>query len=164
MFTKLDLKDAYHRIRIQERDKWKTAFRTRYGHFEYIMMLFGLTNTPATFQAYINKILSSLLDEFYVIYLNDILIFSNSKEKHLLHVREVLERLRHYSLYANPKKYQFLATEVEFLGFIVSTEGVSIDRSRVEAIQSWLKPVSYYNIQVFLDFCNFFRRFIYRYS
>lgn len=164
VFTKLDLKDAYHRIRIKEGDEWKTAFRTRYGHFEYMVMPFGLTNAPATFQAYINKALAGLLDEFCVVYLDDILIFSNSKEEHQRHVREVLERLRRFRLFANPKKCQFSATEVEFLGFIVSTEGVAMDQSRVDAIRSWPKPTSYHEVQVFLGFCNFFRRFIHRYS
>ena len=164
VFTKLDLKDAYHRIRIRKGDEWKTAFRTRYGHFEYIVMPFGLTNAPATFQAYINKALAGLLDEFCVVYLDDILIFSNSEEEHIDHVRQVLQRLRQFKLYANPKKCQFLIREVEFLGFIVSTEGVAMDKSRIDTIQNWPRPKTYHEVQVFLGFVNFFRRFIRYYS
>ena len=163
-FTKLDLKDAYHRLRIKKGDEWKTAFRTRYGHFEYLVMPFGLTNAPATFQAYINKSLAGLLDHFCVVYLDNILIYSNSKEEHLDHVRQVLLRLRRFRLYANPKKCEFFTTQVEFLGFIVSTSGVTMDQSRVDTIQTWPVPRSFHDVQVFLGFVNFYRRFIHRYS
>ena len=163
-FTKLDLKDAYHRLRIKKGDEWKTAFRTRYGHFEYLVMPFGLTNAPATFQAYINKSLAGLLDHFCVVYLDDILIYSNSREEHFEHVCQVLKRLRQYQLYANPKKCEFFTTKVEFLGFVVSVNGVTMDQNRVDTIQSWPKPKSFHEVQVFLGFVNFYRRFIHRYS
>jgi transposase InsO family protein len=164
IFTKLDLKDAYHRIRIREGDEWKTAFRTRYGHFEYLVMPFGLTNAPATFQSYINQALSGLVDIFCVVYLDDILIYSQTREEHTLHVRRVLERLKKWSLYANPKKCVFYTDRVEFLGFIVSREGVAMDPSRVSAISEWPIPKSYHDVQVFLGFANFYRRFIENYS
>ena len=163
-FTKLDLKDAYHRIRIRRGDEWKTAFRTRYGHFEYLVMPFGLTNAPATFQAYINKSLIGLIDQFCVVYLDDILIYSETPEEHIRHVKQVLERLRRASLFVSLKKCEFFTTEVEFLGFIVSTDGVSMDKRRVAAIQEWPKPKSYHDVQVFLGFVNFYRRFIHHYS
>jgi hypothetical protein len=131
VFSKLDLKDAYHRIGIEGKDTWKTAFRTRYGHFEYLVMPFGLTNAPATFQAYINKALAGYVDDFCVVYLDDILIYSSSREKHVEHVRKVLERLQQFALYANRKKCTFFTQEVEFLGFIVSPQGVTMDESRV---------------------------------
>ena len=163
-FTKLDLKDAYHRIRIRKGDEWKTAFRTRYGHFEYLVMPFGLTNAPATFQAYINKSLIGLIDQFYVVYLDDILIYSETQETHVEHVKQVLDRLRRASLFVSLKKCEFFTTRVEFLGFIVSTTGVAMDPRRVAAIQKWPKPKSYHEIQVFLGFVNFYRRFIHHYS
>jgi hypothetical protein len=100
IFSQLDLRDAYHRIRIRLGDEWKTAFRTRYSHFEYTVMPFGLTNAPATFQSYINRALAGLLDKFCVVYLDDILIFSQTEEEHIRHVREVLQRLRTFRLYA----------------------------------------------------------------
>ena len=163
-FTKLDLKDAYHRIRIRKGDEWKTAFRTRYGHFEYLVMPFGLTNAPATFQAYINKSLIGLIDHFCVVYLDDILIYSNSISKHVEHVKQVLKRLRESSLFVSLKKCEFFTTEVEFLGFVVSVDGVAMDQRRVAAIQDWPKPKSYHDVQVFLGFVNFYRRFIHHYS
>src|SRR5580692_3006767 len=110
-------------IAIAKEDQWKTAFRTRYGHFEYCVMPFGLTNSPATFQAYINKALSRLVDVICVVYLDDILIYSENLKDHRRHVREVFKRLRRFSLYANLKKCLFFQTEVEFLGFIVGRQG-----------------------------------------
>jgi hypothetical protein len=163
-YTKLDLKDAYHRIRIKAGDEWKTAFRTRYGHFEYRVMPFGLANAPATFQAYINKALHGLLDDICVVYLDDILIYSHEEERHEEHVRRVLERLQQYSLFANLKKCVFDVDEVEFLGFIVGTKGVSVDRSRIETIAEWPQPKTFREVQQFLGFANFYRRFILKYS
>ena len=164
VYTKLDLTDAYHRIRIQEGDEWKTAFRTRYGHFEYVVMPFGLTNAPATFQAYINEALMGLLDIIAVAYMDDIMIFSATREEHEDHVRQVLKRLRKYGLYANLAKCEFSTDAVDFLGFRISTAGVSMDPSRVQAIVDWPVPTSFREIQVFLGFCNFYRGFIILYS
>ena len=127
-------------------------------------MPFGLTNSPATFQAYINKALSGLVNVICVVYLDDILIYSENLEDHRRHVREVFERLRRFSLYANLKKYSFFQTEVEFLGFIVGRQGTRMDPKRVEAVTQWPQPKSVHNIQVFLSFVNFYRRFIEGYS
>ena len=164
VFTKLDLKNAYHHIRIRKGDEWKTAFCTRYGHFEYLVMPFGLTNAPATFQAYINKLLTGLMDKFCVVYLDNILIYSDCQSEHLDHVKQVLERLRRFGLYASLKKCDFFTTKVKFLGFMVSTNGVAMDQRRVAAIQEWPKPKSYHEVQVFLGFVNFYQRFIHHYS
>ena len=150
VFTKLDLKDAYHRIRIRKGDEWKTAFRTRYGHFEYLVMPFGLSNAPATFKAYINQALIGLVDVTCVVYLDDILIYSEKKEDHDNHVKEVLERLRQHRLYINLKKCDFDSPQVEFLGFIVSTGGVAMDAQRVQSVVDWPEPDSIRAIQVFL--------------
>ena len=164
VFSKLDLKDAYHHIRICKGDEWKTAFRTRYGHFEYMVMPFGLANAPATFQAYINRALAGLVDIFCVVYLDDILIYSKSIEDHREHVMQILKRLRRFQLYANLKKCKFSTTKVEFLGFIISTDGVLMDPRRVEAICDWPVPKTFREVQVFLGFANFYRRFIRHYS
>ena len=164
VFTKLELKDAYHCIRIQKGNEWKTAFRTRYGYFEYLVMPFGLTNASATFQAYINKLLTGLMDKFCVVYLDDILIYLDSQPEHLDHVKQVFERLRRFGLYASLKKCDFFTTKVKFLGFIVSTNEVAMDQRRVAAIQEWPKQKSYHEVQVFLGFVNFYWRFIHHYS
>ena len=148
VFSKIDLKNAYYRIRIQEGDEWKTAFCTRYGHFEYLVMPFGLTNAPATFQAYINRALRGYIDDFCVVYLDDILIFSQSEEDHHQHLDLVCERLRQFELYANAKKCSFYQSEVEFLGFIVNTKGLRMDPNQIKAVEGWLDhpPKTYRDI------------------
>ncbi|RMZ74713.1 hypothetical protein DV737_g5810, partial [Chaetothyriales sp. CBS 132003] len=164
VFTKLDLKDAYYRIRIRKGDEWKTAFRTRYGHFEYTVMPFGLVNAPATFQAYINKALSGLLDEFCVVYLDDILIFSQNEKEHEKHVKTVLQRLRQHSLFCKLSKCEFKTDEVSFLGFVVNAEGISMESDRVASVRDWPTPQSPKELMTFLGFANFYRRFIANYS
>jgi RNase H-like domain found in reverse transcriptase/Reverse transcriptase (RNA-dependent DNA polymerase)/Retroviral aspartyl protease len=164
VFTQLDLRDAYHRIRIRSGDEWKTAFRTRYGHFEYMVMPFGLANAPATFQSYINRALSDLLDTCCVVYLDDILIYSSSEEEHRNHVRMVLGRLRQFRLYAKLSKCAFGVDTVSFLGFVVSPDGVTMERDRVQTIQEWPEPTCAKDILSFIGFANFYRRFIEGYS
>src|ERR1044072_2919666 len=129
-------------------------------------MPFGLTNAPAAFQAYINQALRGLVDDFCIVYLDDILIFSRSEKEHAEHLRLVCERLRSAELYANPLKCQFYQKEMEFLGFIINTKGVKMDPDRVKTIQEWKEhpPKSYRDVQVLLGFCNFYRRFIEGYS
>lgn len=164
VYTKLDLKDAYHRIRIREGDEWKTAFRCRYGHFEYQVMPFGLVNAPATFQEFINDVLRGLIDVTSIVYLDDILIYSSDVAKHQKHVREVLARLRQHGLYVNLSKCEFGTTTVGYLGFIITPEGIHMERRRTEEIAQWPLPTSVRDIQVFLGFTGFYRRFIKGYS
>jgi transposase InsO family protein len=164
VFSALDLKDAYYRIPIKRSDSWKTAFRTRYGHFEYNVMPFGLTNAPATFQAYINRALAGLVDVCCVVYLDDILVYSDTREQHVRDLRAVLERLRKFALYASWKKCKFFTQEVEFLGYIVGVAGVSMDPRRVTTVEEWPRPTTLREVQVFLGFANFYRRFIRSYS
>lgn len=163
-FTKLDLKGAYNLVRIAEGDEWKTAFRTRYGHFEYLVMPFGLTNAPATFQAFLNDVLREHLDNFVVIYLDDILIYSRDARDHVQHVRMVLSKLQAADLQVNLDKCVFHASEVEFLGYVISHNGIRMDSSKVQAVLEWPTPASVRDIQVFLGFANFYRRFIQNFS
>ncbi|KAL8296565.1 hypothetical protein RB600_001856 [Gaeumannomyces tritici] len=163
-FSKMDLRDAYHRIRIRPEDRWKTAFRTKYGLFEYTVMPFGLTNAPSTFQAYMHRALAGLIDHICVVYLDDIIVFSQTEEEHEQHVKQILDRLRLHELYAKQSKCEFFQDHVEFLGFRVSREGISMDPDRTKAIQEWQPPESYRDIQVFLGFANFYRKFIPGYS
>src|SRR5436190_438213 len=163
-FTKIDLRAAYNLLRVALGEEWKTAFRTRYGHFEYLVMPFGLTNAPATFQSYINSALQEYLDDFCIAYLDDILIYSNSHEEHTKHVRLVLEKLRKHGLYASLEKCEFSVEEVNFLGFVISPTGISMEPSRIATIVDWPTPKSVLDIQVFLGFCNFYRRFVEAYS
>lgn len=164
IFTKLDLKDAYHRLRIKKGDEWKTAFRTRYGHFEYQVMPFGLANAPATFQAYVNKALSDLLDTCVVVYLDDIVIYSQTREQHEEQVREVMSRLRTFSLYCKRSKCEFNVDTIEYLGFVIAPRGITMDPDRVKTIMEWPEPKSVKEVQAFLGFANFYRNFIHRFS
>ena len=152
-------------MRIREGDEWKTAFRTRYGHFEYQVMPFGLTNAPASFQGFINKILAEKLDIFVIVYLDDILIYiDDDGDGHIAAVRWVLGQLRKYLLYANLKKCRFHQEEVRFLGYVVSSKGIRMEDERIEAVKQWPEPQSVRDIQVFLGFANFYRQFIQGFS
>ncbi|KAJ6436780.1 ATP-dependent DNA helicase tlh1 [Purpureocillium lavendulum] len=164
LFTKLDLKDAYHRLRIRQGDEWKTAFRCHYGHYEYQVMPFGLVNAPASFQQYINDALEGLVDITCVVYLDDILIFSEHAEQHEDDVKEVLRRLRKAGLYANLRKCEFSVRRVSFLGFVIDDEGIHMEEERVRAVAEWPAPRCVKDIQVFLGFTGFYRRFIKNYS
>ncbi len=159
-FTKIDIRNAYHRIRVREGDEWKTAFRTRYGQFEYQVMPFGLANAPATFQAYVNKALKPYIDVFCVVYLDDVLVYSESEDLHWEHVRKVLRALLEYRLYAKLSKCAFNRSEVTFLGFVVNQRGIQMEQSRIDAITEWPEPESAKDILVFLGFAGFYRRFV----
>jgi len=164
-FTQLDVRDAFNRIRVAEGEEWKTAFRTRYGHFEYLVMPFGLCNAPATFQAYINDVLHEYLDVFCVAYLDDVLIYTDGTlEDHIRYVRTVLQRLLDRGLYVKLEKCEFHVEETRFLGFIISPTGIKMDPERIATITDWPTPNSIHDIQVFLGFCNFYRRFVKGYS
>ena len=164
IFTKLDLRGAYNLVRIHPGDEWKTAFRTRYGHFEYLVMPFGLTNAPATFQHLMNDIFHDLLDHFVVIYLDDILIFSKNPREHTEHVRLVLQRLQENGLYVKLEKCTFDSSSVEFLGFEVSQQGINMNKHKIDAVMQWPTPSTVRELQSFLGFANFYRRFIHQYS
>ena len=140
LFTKIDLHHAYHLVRIAEGDEWKTAFHTCYGSFEWRVMPFGLTNAPTVFQQFMNDIFADLLDVSVLVYLDDILIFSDNIDDHRKHVREVLRRLRKNGLYACGDKCEFHRTEVKFLGYIMSQEGLWMAEDKVKTILDWSEP------------------------
>ena len=157
----MDLTSAYHQMRIKEGDKWKTAFQTRYGHFEYQVMPFGLSNEPASFQGYINKILAEKLDIFVVVDLDDILIYiGDPGQGHVDVVKWVLDVFRRHVLFAILKKCRFHKDKVRFLGYVVLAQGVRMEDEQIEAVKNWPEPTSIRGIQVFISFANFYRRFI----
>ncbi|XP_038822213.1 uncharacterized protein LOC120022396 [Salvelinus namaycush] len=164
VFTKLDLRNAYHLVRIRRGDEWKTAFNTPRGHFEYLVMPFGLSNSPAVFQALVNDVLRDMIDQFIYVYLDDILIFSSSLQEHVQHVRRVLQRLLENGLFVKAEKCIFHAQSVPFLGYIVSTEGIHMDPDKVKAVVDWPSPDSRKALQRFLGFANFYRRFVRNFS
>ena len=159
-FTKLDLLGAYNLVRIKEGDEWKTAFRTRYGHYEYLVMPFGLTNAPATFQALINDVLRDFLDDFVVVYLDDILVFSASLEDNRDHVHKVLQRLQDADLLVAVDKSEFHVQEVEFLGHRIRPGEVRMEQSKVQAVRDWPTPTTVKEVRAFLGFANYYRRMI----
>jgi hypothetical protein len=163
-FTKFDMRGAYNLLRIAKGDEWKTAFRCRYGHFEYQVMPFGLMNAPGTFQAFVNDVLRDYLDDFVVVYLDDILIYSTTLEEHTAQVKKVLQKLQAAGISLKLEKCAFDQQEVHFLGFVIGTNGISMDPAKVAAIREWPTPKSAFDIQVFLGLANFYRRFVKNYS
>ena len=163
-FTKFDVREGYHRLRIAKGEEWKTAFRCRYGLYEYQVMPFGLCNAPGTFQHFINDIFHDFLDDFLVSYLDDLLIYSNTLKEHKQHVRLVLKRLQEHGLYLKPSKCKFHTDTVSFLGFVISPQGINMDQEKIESITTWPTPTCILDIQTFLGFANFYRRFIRNYS
>ena len=163
IYTKIDL-HAYHLVRIGEGDEWKTTFHTRYGSFEWLVMPFSLTNAPATFQRFMNDVFSDMLDVNIVVYLDNILIYSDNPEEHCKHVREVLHRLRANGLFAKPEKCEFSRSFVEYLGYILSSDGLSMAQDTIQTILNWPEPRKIKAVQSFLGFANFYRRFICNYS
>ncbi len=164
IFTKLDLRSAYNLIRIRDGDEWKTAFITPSGHYEYLVMPYGLVNAPSVFQDFMNEVLRDFLNQFVIVYIDDILIFSQDKSAHRRHVSKVLQRLRDHSLFLKAEKCFFHQESVAFLGYVVSKQGVQMDDGKVTAITSWPTPQTVKELQRFLGFANFYRRFINNYS
>ncbi len=160
IFTKLDLRNAYHLVRIRKGDEWKTAFNTPTGHFEYLVMPFGLSNSPTVFQTLVNDVLRDVVNRFVFVYLDDILIFSQNERDHIQDVRLVLQQLLENRLFAKLEKCEFHARSVPFLGFILSPEGIRMDPAKVEAVANWPTPDNRKVVQRFLGFANFYRRFI----
>ena len=159
-FSKMDLRDGYYNILVHPDDRAKTAFRTRFGHFEFTVMPFGLTNAPATFMKMMNRIFADVYDQFVIIYLDDILVFSNTMDDHISHLNTVLTRLRDHTLFAKLSKCSFLADSVDFCGFEVSAKGLQIHPNRITAITSTKPPRNPTEVLAFLGSANFFRDFI----
>ena len=160
-FTQLDLTNTYYQMRIKESDKWKTTFQIRYGPFKYQVIPFGLSNTLASFQGYINKILAGKLNIFVIVYLDDILIYTQDQSQgHMEAMQWVLEILRNNSLFANLKRCWFHKDEVRFLRYVDSSQGIRIEDERIEVVRNWPEPKSVRDIQVFIGFANFYQRFI----
>ena len=160
VFSKLDLKTGFHQIRVRPEDIEKTAFNTKYGQFEYLVMPMGLCNAPATFQTLMNRIFYDCIDVFMVVYMDDLLIFSTNAEEHFSHLEIVLSRLQVEELYVSPKKCVLLTEETEFLGMIVGKEGIRVNPEKIEVVTSWPRPQSLTEVRSFIGLLQFFRRFI----
>ncbi|KAJ9566605.1 hypothetical protein OSB04_002571 [Centaurea solstitialis] len=163
-FSKIDLRSGYHQLKVREEDIPKTAFRTRYGHYEFLVMSFGLTNAPVAFMDLMNRVCKPYLDEFVIVFIDDILIYSKTAEEHGEHLRKVLEMLKREQLYAKFSKCEFWLKEVQFLGHIVTQEGIKVDPAKIEAIKDWESPKSPSEVRSFLGLAGYYRRFIEHFS
>ncbi|KAJ0604535.1 putative nucleotidyltransferase, Ribonuclease H [Helianthus annuus] len=163
-YSKIDLRSGYHQLRIQEESVPKTAFRTRYGHYEFLVMPFGLTNAPAVFMDLMNRVCKPYLDKFVIVFIDDILIYSRTKEEHEQHLRTILELLKKEKLYAKFSKCEFWIREVQFLGHVVNEKGIHVDPSKIEAIKNWEAPKTPTEVRQFLGLAGYYRRFIENFS
>ena len=160
VFSKIDLRSGYHQLKISSEDVPKTAFRTRYGYYEFLIMSFGLPNAPAAFMDLLNRIFQPYLDQFVIVFIDDILIYSSKKEDHEEHLRVVLQIMRENQLYAKSSKCQFWLDSVAFLGHVISAEGVYVDPQKIEAIVNWKPPTNVTKIRSFLGLAAYYRKFV----
>src|SRR3954466_2848521 len=160
MFSKVDLRSGYHQIRMKLGDEWKTAFKTKFGLYEWLVMPFGLTNAPSTFMRLMNEVLRAFIGRFVVVYFDDILIYSKSLEEHLDHLRAVFIALRNARLFGNLGKCTFCTDRVSFLGYVVTPQGIEVDKAKIEAIESWLQPKTVTQVRSFLGLAGFYRCFV----
>jgi hypothetical protein len=160
VFSKIDLRSGYHQLRIRDEDVQKTAFRTRYGHYEFLVMPFGLTNAPAAFMDLMNRVFRDFLDRFVVVFIDDVLVYSKTREEHARHLEAVLQRLREHSLFAKLSKCEFWLGEVRFLGHVISGEGIAVDPEKIDAVVRWSQPRTVTEVRSFLGLAGYYRRFI----
>ncbi|GJR24081.1 putative reverse transcriptase domain-containing protein [Tanacetum coccineum] len=163
-FSKMDLRSGCHQLRVHKEDILKTAFRTRYGHFEFTVMSFGLTNAPAVFMDLMNRVCKSYLDKFVIVFIDDILIYSKSKEDHDVHLKLVLELLKKEKLFAKFSKCEFWLEDVRFLGHVVNSNDIYVDSSKIEAMKNWKVPKTPFEIRSFLGLAGYYRHFIANFS
>ena len=164
LFTSLDLWQGYHQVRIAPEDIHKSAFNTRYGSYEFLVLPFGLTNAPSSFMRLMNNVLSEYLDKFVVVFLDDVLIYSKSEADHVQHVEMVLNKLRAANLHVKMSKCKFAQSSTTFLGYVVSAEGLKVDPRKIAAVADWPTPTDLHSVRSFLGFCGFYRRFVKDYA
>jgi hypothetical protein len=160
VFSKIDLRSGYHQIKIRASDILKTAFSTRYGLYEYLVMSFGLTNAPAYFMYLMNSVFMPELDKFIVVFIDDILVYSKNEDEHTEHLHIVLQRLRHHHLYAKLSTCDFWLREIKFLGHTIYQDGISVDPEKVQEAMDWKPPTTVRQIQSFLGLAGYYRHFI----
>ncbi|KAI3668750.1 hypothetical protein L1987_88233 [Smallanthus sonchifolius] len=163
-FSKIDLRSGYHQLKVREKDVPKTAFRTRYGHYEFLVMSFGLTNAPAAFMDLMNRVCRPMLDRSVIVFIDDILIYSKNEGDHHCHLREVLEVLKQEKLYAKFSKCAFWLREVQFLGHVINPNGIMVDPAKIETVKEWNIPKTPTEIRSFLGLAGYYRRFIQDFS
>ncbi|GJS47260.1 putative reverse transcriptase domain-containing protein [Tanacetum coccineum] len=160
IYSKIDLRSGYHQLRVREQDIPKTAFRTRYGHYEFQVMPFGLTNAPAVFMDLMNRVCKPYLDKFVIVFIDDILIYSKDEKEHEEHLKAILELLKEEKLYAKFSKCEFWIPKVQFLGHVIDSRGIHVDPAKIESIKDWASPKTPTEIRQFLGLAGYYRRFI----
>ncbi|GJT31568.1 reverse transcriptase domain-containing protein [Tanacetum coccineum] len=160
VYSKIDLRSGYHQLRVRDEDIPKTAFKTRYGHYEFQVMPFGLTNVPAVFMDLMNRVCKPYLDKFVIVFIDDILIYSHNKEEHANHLRIILELLKKEKLYAKFSKCDFWIRIVQFLGHLIDSQGLHVDPAKIEAVKNWTSPTTPTEIRQFLGLAGYYQRFI----
>jgi hypothetical protein len=163
-FSKIDLKSSYHQILMREGDERKTTFKTNEGLYEWLVMLFGLTNAPSTFMRLMNEVLREFIRKFVIVYLDDILVFSKTMAKNLKHLATMMQRLQQEKLLINMKKSSFMKTDLIYLGFIISTDELRMDPDKVEVIKNWPSPKNIFDVRSFHGLASFYRKFIRNFS
>ena len=159
VFSKIDLWSAYHEVRIKYEDIFKIAFRTRYGHYEFVVMTFGLNNALTVFMCLMNNVLHKYLDKFVVVFIDNILIYSNSKEEHDEHLKIVIQKLREHQLYAKFSKCDFFKDKIQYLGQVVTKEVISVDLEKIKEIEEWSVPKDMTGMRLFMGITCYYRRF-----
>ncbi|GJX80033.1 putative reverse transcriptase domain-containing protein [Tanacetum coccineum] len=160
IYSKIDLRSGYHQLRVREQDIPKTAFRTRYGHYEFQVMPFGLTNAPAVFMDLMNRVCKPYLDKFVIVFIDDILIYSKDEKEHEEHLKAILGLLKEEKLYAKFSKCEFWIPKVQFLGHVIDSRGIHVDPAKIESIKDWASPKTPTEIRQFLGLAGYYRRFI----
>ncbi|GJU49413.1 putative reverse transcriptase domain-containing protein, partial [Tanacetum coccineum] len=156
VYYKIDLRSGYHQLRVREEDISKTTFRTRYSHYKFQVMLFGLTNAPAVFMDLMNRVCKPYLDRFVIVFIDDILIYSKSRKEHERHLKLILNLLKKEELYAKFSKYEFWLSKVQFLGHVIDSEGIHVDSAKIEAIKDWASPKTPTEIRQFLGLAGYY--------
>jgi hypothetical protein len=164
IFSKFDLRSGYHQIRMALGDEWKTAFKNKFGLYEWLVMPFGLTNAPSTFMRLMNKVLRAFIGKFVVVYFDDILIYSKSYDAHLEYLHAVFNILRDARLFGNLEKRTFCIDRVSFLGYVVTSQGIEVEEANIIAITSWPLPTTITQVRSFLGLAGFYRRFVQDFS
>ncbi|GJX00386.1 putative reverse transcriptase domain-containing protein [Tanacetum coccineum] len=160
VYSKIDLRSGYHQLRVREEDISKTAFRTRYGHYEFQVMPFGLTNAPAVFMDLMSRVCKPYLDKFVIVFIDDIQIYSKNKKDHEEHLKAILEFLKKEELYAKFSKCEFWIPKVQFLGHVINSQGIHVDPAKIESIKDWASPKTPTEIRQFLGLAGYYQRFI----